>query len=115
MMSDASSRCMHGARMRPAAVARLRFQDGPMLLERHSSPATRYWRDWTSAGWNGSSCLVGESAAAASAALRIAAVSELSCCFTTLSLVPDARLSVLWKSEETSLDGVSARSLTVLK
>src|SRR6476646_283177 len=107
-MSDASSRCVHGARILPTALAPFRFQACPMLLERQSSPATRYWRAWTRAGWYGSSSLVGAIEAAASAALRIAAVSDANSCCTTLSLVPDCELSVLWKSAEISLDGVSA-------
>ena len=86
-----------------------------MWLERHLSPSTRYWRAWRSAGWYGSSCLVGAIEAAASAALLIAAAWDSNCCCTTLSLVPDAELSVLWKSDEIALDGVSACSLTALK
>ena len=96
-MSDARSRWVHGARLRPTAAGRLRFQAWPMLLARHLSPDTRYWRAWTSAGWYGSSCLVGAIEAAASAALLIAAAWDANCCCTTLSLVPDAELSVLWK------------------
>ena len=81
----------------------------------HWSPRTRYWRAWSRAGWNGSSSLVGVTDAAPSAALRIAAAWDANCPFTTSSLVPDARLSVLWKSDAMTLDGVSAFALTSLK
>ena len=40
---------------------------------------------------------------------------DSNCCCTTFSLVPDGELSVLWKSDEISLDGVSAWSLSALK
>ena len=106
---------MHGDRIRPTPAACLRFQASPMWSDMHWSPRTRYWRAWSRAGWNGSSSLVGVTDAAPSAALRIAAAWDANCPFTTSSLVPDARLSVLWKSDAMTLDGVSAFALTSLK
>src|SRR6476469_4304942 len=114
-MSDARSRCVHGARLRPTAAGRLRFHAWPMLLARHVRPATRYWRAWTSAGWYGSSSLVGAIEAAASAALLMAAAWDSNCPCTTFSLVPDGELSVLWNADEISLEGVSDCCLSVLK
>src|SRR5947207_2493619 len=114
-MSDARSRWVQGARIRPVPRARLRVQASPMLLAMHLTPASRYCSVWTSAGWNSSSSLVGLMDAAASAALLSVAASVLKCCFTTLSFVPDLRLSVLWKSADAALDGVRTLFLTSLK